>query len=927
MRLFQPLLAIAVATPTVLALVTPHWRILTSIRANVLLQRLAATASDVDFEAPITDDDLQLSSTSNVVPQKKKTHREMQIEQLEQDIQAALEHREELRLQLEQEIRDFQKVYEDERSNLENVDAGINKQIQRLERVKTGGGGGLQEMFSSFKSTTPLLALSGAAVVATRVVLQRRQQQKRLEEELEQERLEQEREIRRLMEVEAQTKLVQSRRSAFAVRTIVTPLCCLGEWIIFSHLLFFRTKSIAATGVIGTGLFVSTFFTDRTIPTDVVESQESSFVAEKPEAKPTLPEADFAPTAHVDSPPTSPGDDAIQSGKSAQEEVESNGTLRGIANLQVPDTSEVTGVVSKALEKNLDLSGASDFTSAVSKSLKSLQLPHTLKLGDTMSKILEDLPRNAPALAAAGATLTAAMVATVLSLSKDSESTSSTSIQPLKSEPDATSSFKKLGESALPEKQMMAVPEPGVPTSVAKPELTKSNTSVSDDSKPPTKLERRGVESKAAMSKAINLSLPERDRTESVASKSQPSASTILDPQSAASMSSFSARPAMETTESSPPASPELFKQPEREEVTLEASTSKPSASDGALDQQQTTPTTSKPFSSHVDVSKPTTLKPTAQESAEKLVVEKTDKSVPNVIKPVVPSEQKEVTPEASTTDSVALGATDKQMRKPTTPVPSTSYLDISSTNPKPEATEFVTKPTKMKSDSSTPDVTKPVVQSAQNEVAPKGDAASGITDRHQTMPTTSKPSQPDMPKTTSPKFVTPESNIESVSSAPPPEPVEKPERQEMKSGTATTKPAIPSSLDMQQTKNDVTKSAKTKVAEVPETPKPDMKTETQSTPSPSPAARSKDFFKQGSVPKDPESFANQQALKENELVQVIDKADPVITAKEWKTVESPKAKVAAPNKPGAATRSPARGFGKPAPVKSKSKSSKPSNS
>lgn len=228
MRLSHHLLVITIVPSIALGFVVPHRRVLNSRNG------LAAESNDFEFEAPTPPDEDAPSSSLSTRP--KQTRREMRIEQLQQEIQASLEKREELRLELEQDIRAFQQEYETERSNLESVDADIKKQIQQLERVKTGGGG-LQEVLSSLDAPVlPLAAaLSGAAVVATREVVKRRE--RFLQEE--RQRLEEEREILRIMkEMEAEKKLVQSRRSVIAVSILTNLLLQCNIHHIMPHCLF-----------------------------------------------------------------------------------------------------------------------------------------------------------------------------------------------------------------------------------------------------------------------------------------------------------------------------------------------------------------------------------------------------------------------------------------------------------------------------------------------------------------------------------------------------------------------------------------------------------------------------------------------------------------------------------------------------------------
>lgn len=129
------------------------------------------------------------------------TRREQEIAQLEQEIQEALQQREELRLELEEEIRAFQQQFESEKKLLENADVGISKKIEKLQRVQAGGGGlldgvDMEELSSLLKTGgIPLAALSTVAVAGA--VVQRRQKQlaaqeaARLEEERRKERFEQ----------------------------------------------------------------------------------------------------------------------------------------------------------------------------------------------------------------------------------------------------------------------------------------------------------------------------------------------------------------------------------------------------------------------------------------------------------------------------------------------------------------------------------------------------------------------------------------------------------------------------------------------------------------------------------------------------------------------------------------------------------------
>lgn len=200
MRLVHRLLILVLAPTVALTFVVTH-------------QRLSVTRKSSCILAAFND-----SSAPPIV----KSRRDLKIEQLQQEIERQLQEREELRLQLEQDIADFEKQYEAERNNLKDVDASITKQIQRLEQIKTAGGG-LQQVLDSLGSLDALArlaALSGAAVVGRSALVQRRQRLLDLEErERERERLEQEAEIKRIMEEAAQKKLIQTRRrTALAVR-------------------------------------------------------------------------------------------------------------------------------------------------------------------------------------------------------------------------------------------------------------------------------------------------------------------------------------------------------------------------------------------------------------------------------------------------------------------------------------------------------------------------------------------------------------------------------------------------------------------------------------------------------------------------------------------------------------------------------------
>ena len=205
MRVFRRLFILILAPTVALAFVVPRQGLPLTRKAPRIL-----AASDSNVEA---------SSSSAPTPKVVKTRRELRVEQLQQEIERQLQEREELRLQLEQDIAAFERQYEAERSQLDSVDVTLTKQIQRLNQVQNGGAGFQQVLDSfdgSFNAIAPLVALSGAAVVGRNVLVQQRE--RRLEQERERERLQQQEELKRLLEEETQNKLIQTRRTAIAVR-------------------------------------------------------------------------------------------------------------------------------------------------------------------------------------------------------------------------------------------------------------------------------------------------------------------------------------------------------------------------------------------------------------------------------------------------------------------------------------------------------------------------------------------------------------------------------------------------------------------------------------------------------------------------------------------------------------------------------------
>lgn len=129
------------------------------------------------------------------------------IEQLQLEIEAALEEREKLRKELQDEVREFQRQFDEVKSDLRNVDSRLDEQIktfrqtfetekktletkdanivkkmERLETFKAGGGaaapvGG----FLGGAPLAPVAALSVAALVARRekVLKDKREQAKK----------------------------------------------------------------------------------------------------------------------------------------------------------------------------------------------------------------------------------------------------------------------------------------------------------------------------------------------------------------------------------------------------------------------------------------------------------------------------------------------------------------------------------------------------------------------------------------------------------------------------------------------------------------------------------------------------------------------------------------------------------------------------
>jgi DNA repair exonuclease SbcCD ATPase subunit len=133
--------------------------------------------------------------------------RDETIEQLQQEIEAALEEREKLRQELQEEVREFQRqfdevkndlrdvdsrldeqiktfkqTFEAEKKSLETKDANIVKKMERLETVKAGGVGGGVGLFGDAPLLAPLAALSAVAFFARRESILKRREEKARQE-------------------------------------------------------------------------------------------------------------------------------------------------------------------------------------------------------------------------------------------------------------------------------------------------------------------------------------------------------------------------------------------------------------------------------------------------------------------------------------------------------------------------------------------------------------------------------------------------------------------------------------------------------------------------------------------------------------------------------------------------------------------------
>jgi len=117
---------------------------------------------------------------------------------------------------------------------------------------------------------------------------------------------------------------------------------------------------------------------------------------------------------------------------------------KAIEKLKAPDVSGLTGAVSNRFE-SVNVPGVSDLVGAASKSFENLKFPDFSELGDALPKDMKELSRNTPALAAIGATLAAAVFASLSSLSKGDSSKAADASQPGKS----TATSKPAGQISV----------------------------------------------------------------------------------------------------------------------------------------------------------------------------------------------------------------------------------------------------------------------------------------------------------------------------------------------------------------------------------------------------------------------------------------------------------------------------------------------
>jgi hypothetical protein len=179
--------------------------------------------------------------------------------------------------------------------------------------------------------------------------------------------------------------------------------------------------------VIGTGLFV-TILTDKTSTLNEASLQEATarvvVDATPNESRTKTPEDGVAPSiGQVDTPPPTISNEE-------SEHILENQSGESFASVEISKASERSGAVSKALEK-LNLPDNSDISSAVTDSFKGIDFPDTTKLGDTITVVLQNVSGNTQVVAGVGATATAALVATLVGLSKDEKASDSRS-PPLK---------------------------------------------------------------------------------------------------------------------------------------------------------------------------------------------------------------------------------------------------------------------------------------------------------------------------------------------------------------------------------------------------------------------------------------------------------------------------------------------------------------
>lgn len=311
---------------------------------------------------------------------------------------------------------------------------------------------------------------------------------------------------------------------------------------------------------------------------------------------------------------------------------------KALENLNLPDSSDLSGAMSKALENlpdTSDLSGAlsnvldnlnapqvSNVGGAVSKALENVDLPNVNDIKKAVSNALKDLPGNTPALAAVGATLTAATVAVVVGLSKDESTTSPSQTTVTKGKPPATpSSTATLDTDSRTSEPKTTIPKAETPSSVTKPAPSGSSN--------------QAVEPQTTISKAPTSSVTKPAPSGSSSSSVEPKTVT---PKAAGPSSATKPVVPTKPDSSAPVVTKTVAAKPEEKEATTPKSSTR-SFTTKPVVLETTSPTSA----SAKPVAEPTEKKATPTESTTTSSVPKTDSPAHSASKAIPKPKQNDV--------------------------------------------------------------------------------------------------------------------------------------------------------------------------------------------------------------------------------------------------------------------------------------------